>query len=49
MTPYKCNICYKWIIKEASGGLHPSPGSHDPAYHVAKAYHTNPSYLVDLK
>lgn len=35
-----CDVCHNIIVKDAHGGPHPSPGDHDPAYHVAKAYHT---------
>jgi hypothetical protein len=37
---YICDICHRSILVEAHGGPHPSPGDHDPAYHVAKAYKT---------
>lgn len=37
---YACPICGEWIETEARGGPHPSPGSHNPAFHVAKAYDT---------
>lgn len=35
-----CLICHKLIVREAHGGPKPSAGDHDPAFHVAKAYHT---------
>lgn len=31
-----CDVCGEVIYVEASGN---KPGSHDPAYHVAQAYH----------
>jgi hypothetical protein len=37
---YNCEICYRFIIKGAHGGDHPSTGDHESAYHVAKAYNT---------
>jgi Fe-S-cluster-containing hydrogenase component 2 len=40
MTPYDCAICERRIAVEASGN---SPGDHDPAGHVARAYHVNVS------
>lgn len=35
----ECPICFRLIHNEARGGTKPSAGDHDPAYHVAKAYH----------
>lgn len=40
MKPYRCDICHRTIAKEARGNPNPSPGDHDPAYHVARAYKT---------
>lgn len=37
---YTCTICFKDITNDAHGGIHPSAGDHDPAYHVAKSYGT---------
>lgn len=34
-----CGICGNIIANEAHGGNKPSAGDHDPAFHVAKAYH----------
>lgn len=33
---YVCTVCGRAIVTEGSGN---SPGDHDPAYHVAQAYH----------
>jgi hypothetical protein len=33
-----CPICHKVIINDAHGGLHPSPGDHDPGEHVLATY-----------
>jgi len=33
-----CPICHNIIIKEAHGGLHPSPGDHDSGLHVIDTY-----------
>lgn len=38
--PRTCPTCHRAIVKDAHGGDHPSPGDHDPAYHVAAAYGT---------
>lgn len=35
-----CPVCRRLIVRDAHGGPHPSPGDHDPAYHVAAAYGT---------
>lgn len=41
-----CPTCHRTIEREA-GDPHPnSPGDHDPAYHVAKAYGTTHPSLV---
>jgi hypothetical protein len=34
--PYTCPVCHRWIVDDGFGN---SPGDHDPAYHVAQAYH----------
>lgn len=36
MLVYACNVCGMVIVIEAYGN---SAGDHDPAYHVAEAYH----------
>jgi hypothetical protein len=33
-----CPVCHKVIINDAHGGLHPSPGDHDPGEHVLATY-----------
>lgn len=38
--PRECPTCHRVIEHEAHGGAHPSPGDHDPAYHVAANYGT---------
>lgn len=42
LTPFQpaeiCPTCHRVIEVQPRGGDHPSPGDHDPAYHVAKAY-----------
>lgn len=37
---YHCSICYRDIKIESRGNPHPSPGDHNPAWHVSRAYNT---------
>jgi hypothetical protein len=41
MKPYRCSICDRWIVREAStNGKKASAGDHDPGPHVRRAYGT---------
>lgn len=38
-TVMKCSTCHRVIVVEACQRKPNDPGDHDPAYHVAQAYH----------